>query len=736
MARSTQMILLLLFGVCATFAQVSYTIRSGTLELTLSPNGRLTEAASTNGSWKRTIHGHTSLDGCREAPDVRTRKTADNGVEVVRQYVSDSTRNGGTIIERFAPDSNSIRWEVEIEGDANPWTTGITTTVEFPDTAGARFWTTWGDPNHLSAADRGEDAGVWHDPFEYRAFRNMHLVYGGHFGKAGGYSIPLFSTVYPDISTGLSLVMSPEDPLLDMHMITTGQGKVSQTRMYHRLERGKKVTFTMHLFLHDGDWRSIMAFVVERYPRYFHPPSRQALKVSGLGAYSSYEGDIDTTKYKAMGGIVNWKASFDFSYMGMFIPPVETDTTRWKRFDVTSEGELIEGQATYTTRAQLRHYAARMKELGFFTLNYFNVTEFGGASAFGKEVAFPKPEFNEESDTWTNPSSFLYNNFPGAILFGSHDHIGWHKLTPQLFMFPPVRFHDTPYYTWGHAIATDVGDSAYAAFLLDQAQRHVDDLPEAHGIALDRIDWFNEYNWHADDGKSWIQDRPVRSLLNSFKGFVPHLGKIMHDAGKVIFCNPEMNRLDMMEYFDGVFNEFGYLGFNLNQSAFLTFYKPLICWTPDKATVLKSPDRFFQSHLVMGAFPMAPFPGNDHSIPPDPEVERYYLDYGRMFTALNGRTWVLTPGVIDIQDDIAVANLFAVGNTFVVPVVMGKDEKATVHIRKCGQLFHAGTVMVEMWYPGSANAMTKACKVERDELELTVPLKRDCAFLVIRPAGG
>ncbi|RPH34430.1 hypothetical protein EHM92_07845 [bacterium] len=197
-----------------------------------------------------------------------------------------------------------------------------------------------------------------------------------------------------------------------------------------------------------------------------------------------------------------------------------------------------------------------------------------------------------------------------------------------------------------------------------------------------------------------------------------------------------MNRLDMMEYFDGVFNEFGYLGFNLNQSAFLTFYKPLICWTPDKATVLRSPDRFFQMHLVMGAFPMAPFPGNDHSIRPDPEVERYYLDYGQMFNALRGRTWVLLPNVLEVQDNKALANVFAVGNALVVPVVMGMEDSARVYLRQCDHLLRTSTVSVSIWSPGDEGPVTRRCEVHDNELDLAVPLKRGCAFLILKPVAN
>lgn len=722
-----------LVSLSTALAQPAFTVQNSAIKLTLDSTGNVIAAATRDGAWERPAFGCTILEGCTRTNKVNIRKTEANGIEFTKRFACDSTGARCTVTERFTPDSSTIRWELEIEGDEKPWTTGITTAMEFPDTAAARFWTTWGDPNHRSAADRGDDPVRWHSPFEFRPFRDMHLVYGGHFGKGGGYSIPVFSVMYPGENTGVSLVMSPEDPLLDMHMVTTSGGRVSQTRMYHRLERGKKVIFRMDLFVHEADWRSVMAFVTRCYPRYFLPPSGHALDLCGLGAYSSYEGTIDTARYRAMGGILNWKASFDFSYMGMFLPPVETDTTQWKRFDVTSEGELIPGKSTYTSIARMRDYAERMKDLGFFTLNYFNVTEFGGASAFGKGVVFPRPRFSEAEKSWQNPSWFLYRNFPGAVLFGSHDHIGWHKLTPQLFMYPPIKFHDEPYYTWGHAVATDVGDSAYAAFLLEQAHRHVLKLPQAHGIALDRIDWFNEYNWHADDGKSWIQGKPVRSLLNSFKGFIPRLAGVFHRAGKVIFCNPEMNRLDMMEYFDGVFNEFGYLGFNLNQSAFLTFFKPLICWTPDKATVLKSPDQFFQRHLVMGAFPMAPFPGNDHSILPDPEVEKYYLDYGPMFNALKGRRWVLLPNVVDVEEGKALANLFTAGNTVVIPVVMGKEDSVTVRVRRCDQLVAGRRVLLETWYPGEKKPVASEREVVGGEIVLTVPLKRECAFVILKP---
>jgi hypothetical protein len=319
--------------------QNSYVVGTGEIELTISSKGEIARIGKKN-IWKKDLRGLTILTNCTQLQEVQIKKIRDRGVQSTRKFISDDKRYQCVVVDRFVPDSASIRWEVEIEGSEHPWSTGIGTMMIFSDSVNARFWTTWGDPNHLSPADRGDNPDVWHNPFEYRVFRNMHLVYGGHFDKGAGYAVPVFSVMYPEEKAGISLAMSPDDPLLDVHMVTTPQGEVTQTRKFNRLEKGRKVKFTMHLFIHDADWRSVISFMSGKYPRYFIPPAKNALEICGLGAYSSHEGAFDAEKYRKMGGIVNWKASYDFSYMGMFIPPVDTDTTRWRRFDLIAGGKL------------------------------------------------------------------------------------------------------------------------------------------------------------------------------------------------------------------------------------------------------------------------------------------------------------------------------------------------------------------------------------------------------------
>jgi hypothetical protein len=711
-----------------------YVVKSRSLQISLSPDGAITSLAGPGG-WTKRVTGSTVLDSCEQIGTVAVSTFPHGGVEFRRSMALRNGTHRCTISDRFTPDGNAIRWVATIEGLDSAWATGIGTNLKFEGTPHSRFWTTWGTPGHISPADWGGEGIEWHNPFQSQPFRDMHLVYGGHFGKGAGYSIPVFSVQDSTDGSDVALLMSPEDPLLDVHMLTTKDGGVNQVRRFNRIERGRPLKFTTLLYAPENDWRSVLAFVVERYPRYFKPQLKSALNLCALGAYSSNEVEFDSEKYKRMGGLINWKASFDFSYMGMFLGMVPTDTSRWRRFDVSSEGKPIPGRVTYTSIAQMASYSRGMKARGFATLNYFNITEFGGCSSFADSVLFPRPVLRREEDVWQNPTAFLYDHFPGALLFPALDHAGWNIRTPRQHMDSPVKFRDRPFWTWGGAIVTDVGDSSYAEFLLDQARRHMKGIPDAQGICIDRLDWLNEFNWHADDGRSWVGGRPARSLLNSFKGFMPRLSAIMHKSNKAIFCNPHMNRFELMEHFDGVYNEFGHIGHDLNVSAFLCMFKPLVCWTPDKETVLKSPDEFFQHHILMGAYPTAPFEGNDHCIGPDPTVDRYYLDYGPMFTAMHGRRWVLLPHAVEVTGGSAVANVFTRGtHEVLIPVMLGDTSATQVALNHCRRLLNASTVKCEIWYPGAQKPEQRSVVVKNDRLTLPVPLKRGCAFVVLKPA--
>jgi hypothetical protein len=427
-----------------------------------------------------------------------------------------------------------------------------------------------------------------------------------------------------------------------------------------------------------------------------------------------------------MGGLVNWKASFDFPYMGQFIPPLQDRDRRWQRFKIDPKKA-----DTWTSINQMSRYATGMKQKGFHVLNYFNVTEFGAWIKFPPPIPLAKP-----AELWQDANAFLYGQLNNGILFGAQQNgkagnanACWGVRSPEQQMHPQPGTRSTPHYTWGEALAMDCGDPAYADFLYEQAQRHIELFPDADGICIDRMDWLGEYNSKRDDGISWVGDRPAASLYFSWQSLMQRIAPLFHDNNKVIFCNPHLNRLELMKQVDGVYNEFGQVGFNLNMSAFLTLAKPFLAWTAAVKDLQPDPDAYLQHHLYMGAYPTAPFPENDHTIEPDPWAEKQYLDYGALFSLLKGKRWVLTPHAVTVANNHAKANLFRTDAGIVVPVVMSKENTVQVTLRG----INASAIKeCKAFYPGTDKAVVITPVVEKKQIELSVPVQRRCAVVVIR----
>ena len=134
----------------------------------------------------------------------------------------------------------------------------------------------------------------------------------------------------------------------------------------------------------------------------------------------------------------------------------------------------------------------------------------------------------------------------------------------------------------------------------------------------------------------------------------------------------------------------------------------------------------------MGAFPMCPFPGNDHSIRPDEWADQQYLDYGPLLNMMKGREWVLTENPVVVEGDIAKANIFQVTDGYIIPVVFG--EKDTAILRVAAPIADR-TQKLLVLYPGENMALEiNSVKVPDGRLEVTVPLKRGCALVKILKA--
>jgi hypothetical protein len=151
--------------------------------------------------------------------------------------------------------------------------------------------------------------------------------YGGVF-QEGGTVIPIATVLAENADTGISLVVSPENTLLNATLDTMAPGpaRSEADAAFHfknfRLGKGRHVRLAIDLVAHEADWRGGLRWMVGRYPHYFNPPNPKVHEMSGCGCYSGAYKDVDYDRLKKMGFTIRWEASFDWPYNGMFLPPV------------------------------------------------------------------------------------------------------------------------------------------------------------------------------------------------------------------------------------------------------------------------------------------------------------------------------------------------------------------------------------------------------------------------------
>jgi hypothetical protein len=288
--------------------------------------------------------------------------------------------------------------------------------------------------------------------------------------------------------------------------------------------------------------------------------------------------------------------------------------------------------------------------------------------------------------------------------------------------------------TFYGARVTDCGDPAYQDFLLEQARRHLRFLPASAGICIDRLDWLRYYNLHADDGLSMRRGRIARALVVSWKGLMARLGPLMRGKGKVIFANPMTMRVDLYKEVDGFYSEHGESGPGLNGLALLAMSKTAITWTcmwwkKPRHELKPDPDSFFQRHLLMGVYPTAPYPFNNHALRPHPETDRHYLDYGPLLDLMRGKRWVLEPHCAEAAEPELKVNLFEVPGGYVMPVVFGLGlEHASVRLRNLPDLKE---LAARVHHPGEKASRPVSSVLGNSELHITLPLVRGCAMVML-----
>ncbi|MGH9345546.1 MAG: hypothetical protein ACRD19_17500, partial [Terriglobia bacterium] len=370
-----------------------YEIKVDNLTVHLDREGQIAAADIGPRKLRRALSGGLVLEGCKSEGPVAARRLESGGVEFSSELRSPDKREF-RVVQRFLPAQGSVRWEVEITSDGEPWTVPITTKLRWPAPERVRIWAPWVG---------GDDE--WDDPLESQPLSKCYWpctsAYGPYAG-IGGFCIPMASFLEAEEDTGLSLVLSPEDSILELKLTTDAEGAVAFRRLDNRLGQGRTTNVAVDLVAHEADWRGGLRWMVQRYEPFFDPPNPKASKMAGTGAYSGWDGPIDAGRLKRMAFSVLWEAAFDWPYMGMYFPPLDESETWWSA-GYNSVGDHIPELVKRLSYSTLNDRARTRNKEGIYYLSYFNFDAWGWQDVYSIKVMdrnLPQEYW------WTDPATY------------------------------------------------------------------------------------------------------------------------------------------------------------------------------------------------------------------------------------------------------------------------------------------------------------------------------------------
>eukprot|EP01084_Bolivina_argentea_P102445 183524_1 len=585
-------------------------------------------------------------------------------------------------ISIYESDSSVIQWVVNIIPNTQEiFRTNISTEMKIlneENNSDLYFW--------AMKTDTINDNN-WKDPMDlFDSNQILSLQLGDGYMSFGGISnnnpitlFPLHVILSKKNNNGIAFIYDLNDVIFGASLDISSTSSLFQ-RYFNKISTNNKyLNFRTFIRVNKGfNVRDTLNWTVEQYPDLFYPISRKygkmpiALNEAGMGSYSCANAqDINATNFVSeSGGNINWISSQYEPYFGMWNPPLAYNET-W----ITNNGyhdQMNCGTYHHSTNLSfqmLNEKLINMKNIGIYDLFYFNVFE------YGQNVKWPldKNTNGPNKNTWKNASEFLWFYLNNSLAMNSK--------------YEPVG-------EWQNGILLDPNpDTLWGKWLLNQTLGRVEIFGENfQGFSFDRQDHTREYNYNSSDEKSLCFNNgkksyvECKSLLTSWKDLAKQITNVIHNGSYVknegvitLNMNGGM-RMDLNMLSDITFSE----GYDVNGIGFASLMRPAILWTYNSNELIGVGTHvYFQRSLYMKVNLMAPCIGNDHSILPDSNIQKYYNMYGNLFKQLRGTIWWLNVDTVEIifndkyEDNMPLINSFVksgytnVVNEFIFVLVLG-----------------------------------------------------------------
>ena len=231
-----------------------------------------------------------------------------------------------SVVDVYAPAPTSVTWTthftvVNATGAALPaFSVPFGASLRPGATDALGLWTTW----TRGCVDNGQDSapgmcfgnGPWMEPFTpislpaipATLYRLGNRDFGPVFSQFGSaiddsITVPLVTLMRPDDDFGVTLLLSPADPLVELLLSVKGS-RIDFARMLRRFD-AESFNVTAHIRAHAADWRPALQLLLDAEPAYVLPHASNTSDFDGLGGYS-WQAPVNRTYADSVGFRTNW----------------------------------------------------------------------------------------------------------------------------------------------------------------------------------------------------------------------------------------------------------------------------------------------------------------------------------------------------------------------------------------------------------------------------------------------